>query len=272
MARIRSLKPEFWSDEKLAKRVSRDARMLYLGLWNLADEHGRVRGSLHYLKSQVFMYDDDLTNDDVGRLVAELVAAERVQRYVVDDETYLHLPKLSKHQRLEPSKAESRHPKPPEIVQADPHPDDSLRGESERGDNLPGKSSSGMEHVAGSMLPVAGSMEQGSVSARDAETPAPKASTRGTRLAPDWQLPETWGQWAISEGLSGADVRREAAKFADFWHGKTGRDATKADWAGTWRNWIRRACESRAGPGKRSASSRVQDGLAKAAEAERQGR
>ena len=38
MARIRSIKPEFWDDRKLAKRASRDARLLYIALWNLADE------------------------------------------------------------------------------------------------------------------------------------------------------------------------------------------------------------------------------------------
>ena len=38
-------------------------------------------------------------------------------------------------------------------------------------------------------------------------------------------------------------VRSEAAKFSDYWHAKTGRDATKADWQATWRNWCRTALE-----------------------------
>ena len=32
MARIRSVKPEYWDDRKLAKRTSRDARLLYIAL------------------------------------------------------------------------------------------------------------------------------------------------------------------------------------------------------------------------------------------------
>ena len=42
MARIRSVKPEFWTDRKLARCTSRDARLLYIALWNISDEHGRL--------------------------------------------------------------------------------------------------------------------------------------------------------------------------------------------------------------------------------------
>jgi hypothetical protein len=50
VARIRSIKPEYWADQDLAEQVSRDARLLYIGLWNLADEHGRLRGDPRYIK------------------------------------------------------------------------------------------------------------------------------------------------------------------------------------------------------------------------------
>ena len=36
-------------------------------------------------------------------------------------------------------------------------------------------------------------------------------------------------------------MRLESAKFGDFWRAKTGKDATKADWLATWRNWCRNA-------------------------------
>lgn len=68
---------------------------------------------------------------------------------------------------------------------------------------------------------------------------------RGTRLPDDWTLPDDWAEFASSLGLTRLDVEREAAKFADFWHAKAGRDAAKLDWAGTWRNWARRAAESK---------------------------
>ena len=69
----------------------------------------------------------------------------------------------------------------------------------------------------------------------------PAATTRGTRLAKDWQLPRLWGLWAMQEkpGWTEDRVREVAAKFADHWHAKAGRDASKVDWEATWRNWVR---------------------------------
>lgn len=36
-----------------------------------------------------------------------------------------------------------------------------------------------------------------------------------------------------------AAVETEAAAFVDYWHAKPGKDGRKADWAATWRNWVR---------------------------------
>lgn len=72
---------------------------------------------------------------------------------------------------------------------------------------------------------------------------ADAAATKGKRLQADWRLPKPWGQWALDEfpGWTEATVRDQAARFADFWRAKTGKDATKADWEATWRNWCRNA-------------------------------
>ena len=67
-----------------------------------------------------------------------------------------------------------------------------------------------------------------------------QASPSGSRLAADWQLPDDWRAWAEAE-RPGVLVSEEAAKFADYWHGVAGAKGRKADWLGTWRNWIRNA-------------------------------
>lgn len=118
MARIRSVKPEFWDDRKIAKRASRDARLLYIALWNLADEWGRLNGDPQWIKGQVFSYDDDLDADAIAKLLEELEnpALGTVVAYEADGDPYLFLPKLGKHQRLEPEKVNngrSRLPAPP---------------------------------------------------------------------------------------------------------------------------------------------------------------
>jgi len=41
MARIRTIKPEFWTDGDMFK-LSRDARLFYIGLWNFCDDNGVI--------------------------------------------------------------------------------------------------------------------------------------------------------------------------------------------------------------------------------------
>ena len=98
-----------------------------------------------------------------------------------------------------------------------------------------------------------------------ATPPPPKAakaskSSTATRLPDDWQLPQSWGQWAMAErqDLSADDVRREAQVFADYWHAKAGADARKLDWQATWRNWVRRA-DGRATTTRRGAGGQAID-------------
>jgi hypothetical protein len=170
MARIRSLKPEFWGDQDLAEQASRDARLLYTGLWNLADEHSRLRGDPRYLKGQLFPYDDDLEPVHIAKLLAELVAARKVLHYEVQGCAYLFLPNLSKHQRLEPDKVASRLPEPPAPV---PAPESESRsGSSERraDEHEPGAKDHALSmlHVAGGMEHVAGSMSGARAARTDA--------------------------------------------------------------------------------------------------------
>ena len=51
------IKPEFWSDEKLAK-LSRDARLVFIGCWVTSDDYGVTKGHPQWLKNQIFPYDD----------------------------------------------------------------------------------------------------------------------------------------------------------------------------------------------------------------------
>lgn len=160
MARIRSLKPEFWDDRKLARATSRDARMLYMGLWNQADEHSRLNGDLVWLKGRIFPYDADIGTDRIAALLDELEAAGRVRRYEVDGDPFVFLPKLAQHQRLEP-KVESRLPAPPD-QRADAQPSESHADKS-----APDADESALLYVAGSRGHGAGGARAG----RDADPP-----------------------------------------------------------------------------------------------------
>ena len=59
MARIRTIKPEFWEDEKLAK-LPVHARLLFIGTWNFADDNGALLANPVLMKSHIFPYEDKL--------------------------------------------------------------------------------------------------------------------------------------------------------------------------------------------------------------------
>lgn len=81
MARIRSVKPEFWSDDVIGS-LTRDARLMFIGSWNFADDEGLLRWTPAYLKASVFMYDADLRVGRVETLMSEIVDAGLVFPYV----------------------------------------------------------------------------------------------------------------------------------------------------------------------------------------------
>lgn len=62
----------------------------------------------------------------------------------------------------------------------------------------------------------------------------------GSRLPDDWTPSEADIAFAKKERPD-VSWQAEADKFRDYWHGVAGAKGRKADWPGTWRNWIRRA-------------------------------
>ena len=113
MARSRIIKPEFWSDEKLAK-LSLQARLLYIGLWNTSDDAGTTQGHPLWLKSQIFPY-DQISTTQIRRWLQDLVNLGRILPYTVKGEQYYFIPGFLKHQKIQhPSPA--KNPAPPRQV------------------------------------------------------------------------------------------------------------------------------------------------------------
>ena len=80
--------PEFWSDEKLLT-VSRDARLLFIGTWNYADDQGKLRSNTVKIKAQIFPVDGDITPEIIGTLIEELLKIGVLIEYSVNGESYL---------------------------------------------------------------------------------------------------------------------------------------------------------------------------------------
>lgn len=58
-----------------------------------------------------------------------------------------------------------------------------------------------------------------------------------TRIPEDFAPDSTMLAWA-AQAAPTVDVARATEKFRNHWTAKSGKDATKLDWAATWRNWI----------------------------------
>lgn len=108
MARQRTLNPNFFVDEKVVQ-VSAFARLMFQGLWCLADREGRLERKPLRLKMQLFPAD----NVDGEALLCELEGVGLVLRYEVDGVSYLAIPGFVKHQHVHPKEVPSKIPPPP---------------------------------------------------------------------------------------------------------------------------------------------------------------
>lgn len=95
MARIRTIKPDFWTDESLTE-CSMSARLLFIGTWNFADDNGNIQRSAKQLKMKIFPADVI----DCDPLVSELIAHGLLIEYSVNGEKFLHIKGFSTHQLI----------------------------------------------------------------------------------------------------------------------------------------------------------------------------
>jgi len=86
MARIRTVKPEFWTSGQVMD-LSIPARLLFIGMWNFCDDAGIHPASEKRLKAEVFPA-DDISLADVRGMIAELNSVGLLTEYEIDGESY----------------------------------------------------------------------------------------------------------------------------------------------------------------------------------------
>ena len=104
MARIRTIKPEFFTSEDIVN-LSPLARLLYIALWCEADKEGRLVLKPKTIKMRYFPGD----SVNIEKLCGELFDATLVIKYG-DDLAYI--PKFGTHQHVNPRETESKLPAP----------------------------------------------------------------------------------------------------------------------------------------------------------------
>lgn len=99
MARARNIKPSFFLNDELAE-LDPYARLLFIGLWTIADRAGRLKDNPKKIKAAIFPYE----NIDCNKLLEDLHNSSFIIRYTIDGEKYIQVTNFLAHQN--PHRAE----------------------------------------------------------------------------------------------------------------------------------------------------------------------
>ncbi len=114
--RARNIKPGFFRDEQLLK-TSPLGRLLFAGLWCLADREGRLLDRPAQIKWDILPADDC----DVNALLTELAMRGFIRRYIIDGTRYIEVTRFLAHQNPHHKEKASIIPPPPDTTPAQKH-------------------------------------------------------------------------------------------------------------------------------------------------------
>lgn len=93
MARIRTIKPEFFTSESVLS-ISPLARLFFVGLWCEADREGRLKWKPKTLKFRYLPAD----SVNIEKLCSELESENMIVTYAIDGVDYCEIPGFKSHQ------------------------------------------------------------------------------------------------------------------------------------------------------------------------------
>lgn len=229
MARIRTIKPEFFSHELLASK-SAHARLLAIGLLTMADCEGRLRWVPMQVHAQVFPWEASVK---IQVLLGELIDCGYVVHYEVEGKQYLEIVNFKKHQRLSGKELgyESRLPGPPKEVEK------TNKNKGETGEAT-GKHPDTSQGSSGNPL---GTGEQGNIGTEE------QREKKSVSVKPDGVDLQHWNDWLTARKkkhgagpptkTAMARIESEAAK-AGISVGEAIRIAAEKEWRGFEADWL----------------------------------
>lgn len=100
--RARNLKPSFFKNDLLAE-LPYEGRLLFAGLWCLADRSGRLEDRPKRIKGELFAFD----SVDIDKLLDQLDRHGFIKRYEVGGARFMWIPAFLKHQHPHHQEKES---------------------------------------------------------------------------------------------------------------------------------------------------------------------
>ena len=180
MARIRTIKPEFFTSEDIVS-LTPLARVFYIALWCEADREGRFDWKPGTLKMRYLGGDDC----DVNDVAQELFDAGLVVLYEVDGKRYAEIPTFKLHQVINNRESESTRP-----ARVD-HASSRVKAEGKEGREGKGKEEEGKE-----------------------ETPRKRSAPTPSIQKPDDVDQQTWADWLSLRKAKRAPVTETVVKGA----------------------------------------------------------
>lgn len=117
MAKIRTIKPEFFRSRSLA-RVPVGARLTFAGLWTEADDGGRGVADPRIIKGALWALDDDVTPAIVAEWLEMLADTGHIRLYDVDGDQFYEVISFERHQSAAYRRGSAVHPTPASIEDA----------------------------------------------------------------------------------------------------------------------------------------------------------
>lgn len=235
MARARNIKPGFFTNEELVE-LPFSTRLLFIGLWTLADRSGRLEDRPKKIKMAIFPAD----SVDVDAALNELQQAGFLLRYEHSGSRYIQVLAFSKHQSPHKDEKASTIPAPCE------HGASTVQEQDKHSANPPD-----------CLIPESLSTDSGLLNEESAPVPVAAAAPKKSRAPAKTPLPDGFcisdrvRSWAFERGYTSLDLH-----FENFVGACKAKGYTYIDWdegfMGAVRNdWAKlNAPQARASPTK----------------------
>lgn len=238
MARSRNIKPGFFKNEDLAD-CDPLARILFAGLWTIADREGRLEDRPKRIKAEILPYD----NVDGDALLSQLVERGFIVRYCVDGHPYLSIPTFIKNQQPHINEAQSTIPAPPDtLLDKEEYPTSTVQAPEQYSANSPltlNPSSLNSESLSGESADADAPPPTPILSRGKPQPKPPRKTLAGHPIAADFVLTEGMRQKAKERGwLNFIDIDKHTKRFIDYWTVGEGQGKCKKNWMLTWEVWM----------------------------------
>jgi hypothetical protein len=229
MARARNIKPGFFRNADLVE-LSFEARLLFIGLWTIADREGRLEDRPKQIKMELFPAD----NLDCDAILNSLAEIGMISRYEHDGKRYLQVVNFKKHQNPHKDERASTIPSNGE------HSASTVQAPCEED-----ATSEVVGLIPDSLIPdsLIAESKSGGDSCESPSRPLPKNKKKsdaiGRRFTDQDILKPEWISYC-NDVRPDLDPKSVFEDFRCHWLSKAGADARKTNWDLTWQGWVRR--------------------------------